>query len=319
MPVFSHFRFTDLGQRAITKVNGVVAQIGVWYNQGSSVTSQKANNAHLGELYDQIKYEATNGTLTSNVGVIDINFPPNKTIPPTSSDAIVTMNNNQVLDLINHIAYNSAVDRIKIISYTNNVGELEFYGATVYNNKVIMQYDFTELKFTSTTGVGSPYQKIYFKVGNKDGFSATTYSVTINIIGTAELINLIQSADEVVDLGDGNGYKGTEMTLRIKKGYINGIAKFKMNVNLSANAWPVNTQNTAMITYNGGNEEVNANGDTIVNIPIGSTGETDIIFGIGINLVDLPVTGTITFTLIDINGNTALVSSNNVQVLNINY
>ena len=92
-----------------------------------------------------------------------------------------------------------------------------------------------------------------------------------------------------------------------------------MNVNLSANAWPVNTQNITMITYNGGNEEVNANGDTIVNIPIGNTGETDIIFGIGINLVDLPVSGTITFTLIDINGNTALVSSNNVQVLNINY
>ena len=319
MPVYSHFRFTDLGQRAITKVNGVIAQIGVWYNQGSSVTSQKANNLHLGEPYDQIKYEATNGTLNSNVGVIDINFPPNKTILPTSSDVVVTMNNNQVLDLINHITYNNAVDRIKIISYTNNVGELEFYGATVYNNKVIMQYDFSELKFTSTTGVGSPYQKIYFKVGNKDGYSATTYSITINIVGTAELINLIQSPVEDVDLGNGTGYRGIEVTLRIKKGYINGTAKFKMNVNLSANAWPVNTQNQAMITYNGGNEEVNSNGDTIVNIPIGNTGETDIIFGLGISLADLPVTGTITFTLIEINNDPLLVSSNNVQTLNINF
>jgi hypothetical protein len=319
MSAYTHFRFKYLGQRAITKVNGVVAQIGVWYNQGSSITSQKANNIHLGEPYDQIKYEATNGTLTSNISVIDINFPPDKNIAPMSSDATVTINNNQVLNLINHITYNNAVDRIKIISYTNNVGELDFYGTTVYNNKVIMQYDFSELKFTSTTGIGSPYQKIYFKVGNKDGFSLTTYSITINITGTAELIKLIQSPDEIVDLGNGNGYKGTEMTLRIKNGYINGIAKFKMNVNLSSNAWPVNTENIAMITYNGGNKEVNTNGDTIVNIPIGSTGETNIIFGIAINLVDLPVTGTITFTLIDINGNPALVSLNNFQVLNINY
>lgn len=314
----THFRFTDLGERAITKVNGVVASIGIWYNQGLPITSHKANNAHFGEPYDKIKYQVTDGTLTSNEATVNVNFPPNKLLAPTSSDVIVSMLNSATLNVGALITYNAAVDRIKIISFDNAVGELEFFGSATYNNKVIMQYELDELKFNSLTGFGSPYQKIYFKVGNADGFSATTYSVTINIIGEASLLNLFRNdstpAEDLV-----NGYKGTEVTLRVSNGYVNGTAKVRMDINLDAAAWPPLTSNQAFLSYNGGNFDTNENGINEFDIALNAIGETDLIFTIGISLDDIPVTGTITFTLLEINGDAGLVSATDEQIIDIDY
>lgn len=316
MADYTDFMFTQLGERAIVKVSGTIAQTGIWYAQGSPVVIEKQNVNHFGEPYDKVTYKAKNETLISNEANIVVNFPPNKNNQPSSVDSSVDLQNNQTINIIDHITYNDAVDRIKIISYTVGVGELEYFNSSIYPNKVIMQYDFEQIKFNTLTGIGSPYQKIYYKVGNANGFSSTTYSLSINIIGKASLLNLLQNQGEIND--SGVGYKYIEATIGIQNGYVNGTAKFKMNVNLSSNAWPTNTQNLIIIDYPGGSKDVNSNGDTFINIPLGPTGEVNLTFTLGISLANLPVTGDINFTLVDINGDTNLVSSNNVQTINVN-
>ena len=179
-------------------------------------------------------------------------------------------------------------------------------------------FELNELKFNSLNGIGNPYQQVFFKVGNANGFSTTTYVATINILGQASLLNLIVSNTDPLDEPT-LGYKGTEATLLISNGVVNGTAKIKMNINLSANAWPPSTANQAFLSYNGGSVDVNSNGDTFVDVNLDSNGECLLNFSIGISLLDLPVTGDITFDLLEINGDSGLVSATNQQIININY
>jgi hypothetical protein len=318
MPVFTNFRILELGQRAITKVNGALAVIGIWYDESDVLTTEKLNPNHLGEPYDQIKYDVTNGPINSNSGLITVNFPPDKTINPESSNEIVLMSTDELKNFEELINYNAAVDRIKIISYTNNVGEFNFFGTVVFPNQVIMQYDLPSLIFKALAGGGYPYQKLYFQVGNILTYSTTIYFVTVNKDSLAYLEHLFTGELSSADISL-HGFHGISSSILLKEGHVNGIAKVKMNVNLNASAFPTNTNNIVRLSYNGGVVETQQNGDTIINIPLSNKGIAELEFTASFKNIDLPINGTATITIQEINGDSLLVSLTNEYVININF
>ena len=51
------------------------------------------------------------------------------------------IHNNEEIDIVDHIPYNTSVDRLKIISF-DNIGDLTFNSNDIFEGKEFMQYDF---------------------------------------------------------------------------------------------------------------------------------------------------------------------------------
>lgn len=295
---WTHFKFTELGERTVTKVNGSPAAVNVWYPAADVITNEKVNPAHYGEPFDTIKYKATNGTEESNVAQITIDCPPNMTVPATSTNQTVTAAEDTLYNLITYIPFSAGVDRIEIVNF-DDIGSLEFEGSNIFPGFVMMHYDFALMTFKTAFGTGVPVQSIKYRVGNASGMNPTVYQVDFNVAGIA----YVDNTPEVV-VSDGiTNFKGGDIT--VKRGRVNGTAKVNLNINLSAGAFAT-TGNTVTITQNGSTitRTANTNEDIIMNL--NSLGE--VFIAIGSRFADADtVTGTVTITLLEINGSTALV------------
>ena len=241
---YTKFKIVAFGDRTNAKVNGFNALINTWYNASDVLTVHKNNPSLFGEPFDVIKFKVTDDVIESNVGNITINVPPNKVNSPLSSNFTGTIANNTEYTVINNIPFNDAVDRIKILSFTNEVGQLIFDTNNIYPGFEILHYDFNLLKFKSKNGFGSPYFNMTYQVGNADGYNNTIYSLNYNIFGQA---SLTQDSEETLT---DEFTKSLSFDVKINNGWVNKTAKINVAVNLSASAWPTNTQNFFNFNYN---------------------------------------------------------------------
>ena len=317
MSNYTQFKFPQLGQRAIVKINGVLALADTWYPQGAVITAERAINSHVGEPYDEIPYQVQNGGLLSNEAPIILNFPPNKNLQPVSNDVAQNIINNTIYGLESYIPYNTAVDRLRIVSY-DDTGILQFNGSNVFPNLEIMQYDFSKLKFTSTTGQGYPYFRLRYQVGNINGYNPAIYTISLTLNGLASLLNWIEAIYEEIRFGGVETYSIQQNTIRIVNGIYNKIAHVRVTVNLSSSAWPVDNQNFLTINMVNQSIDVTANGIYLLEGLLPVTSELNLIAILSVNTLNLPVTGTILYELIDIDGNTDKIGPSNTVNLNIN-
>lgn len=312
---WTHFKITELGSKTDTFVDGNPASINTWYPSTAVLTTKKKIGDELifGEPYDRIKTIITDGAVDSNENNVIINFPPNKTIAPESSNTSSFIANNTVYNLIDYIGYNSAVDRIKIISFLSP-GEITLYGNLIYPNIEISLYDLRNLIFTSGFGIGTPYNEIKYQVGNADGYNPTEYEINFNISGVSN-VEFVDE-DQVLE----SGIYSYDSDFKIVKGVPFGRAQIELTVDLSPSAWPALTDNEFSISSNNLSYENNINViDLPLEIDLDFKGNADVNFSLLIDELDAPVTGTVKIVLKSINNDPSLVSLTNYEInLNIN-
>lgn len=313
---WTHFKIVELGVRTNVLIDDVPVVINTLYPNTAVIKIEKQNDNHLGVPFDTVKYAVTNGTENSNTASIIVNFPPDLEISPASSNEIETILNNTIYNIIDFISFNTGVDRIKITGF-NNVGNLNLDGFPIFTNLQILHYDFEKIKFESFTGIGVGYQTIYFQVGNQNGYNPTIYSLRLDIDGQANLI--LDNDDEDSETEEGVTINYKEGKIFVENGIPFGVAKVNLDLDLSASAWPVDTENEFSVVYNGGEDVYQANIVTDLLVTLDEFGKGEINYVLSINQDDSPVTGTIDFELIDINGNTGIISGTNEVNLTITF
>lgn len=311
-----NFKFLNLGKRVKVFVNAVLAQVNTFYDDTDDITVEKQNVNDFGEPYDEIQYQGfkTNvgaSVLKSNIAKIIVNFPPDKISAPSSADDNVLILNNQQIDIVDNIPYNASVDRLKIISF-NNIGNLSYNDSNISNGKEIMQYDFKKIKFKSNPfGIGNPYQEIKYKVGNSLGYTATVYSLKVNIDGFASLLEVGDVETKVQ-----GAFKLISYNLKVQNGVVNKSAKISIETSLPVGVFS-SPESNVKILYRGGQVEVTENGTVDFVTTLDQNGQDNILLNIDLNLADNNIDGFIKFVLLEIDENPALVSATNEQTLTL--
>lgn len=308
---FTQYRITELGKRTIATVNGFLAVLNTWYDYPIDLlTVTKTDPTKYGEPFDFIKYQAMDSDgLISNTAVITINAAPDKSILPLSADTTDVLTNDTDYQVTGFMPFNAAVDRIRIVGFDSDIGAILFEGSNIFPGFELLHYDFESLIFRTKKGTGIPYQQIIYQVGNADGYDSTLYIATFNIVGLASLEEINES--EV----DADGITTVSFDTRVLNGTINGIAKVNVAVALTGTPWPVDTENFFNLSFDTDDIENNTNFTTDILVDLNNEGFQNLFGQLNINNTDAPVGGTITFTLIDINGNPALVDTGNDQVI----
>ncbi len=314
---WTHFKITELGIRTTPKVNGVVAVIGTWYPRVNVLTVHKNNSAHLGEPFDVLKYQVTDGEITSNTANLVVDCPPDLLVSPTSSNDTVVASTEITYDVIDNIPYSNGVDRIKIVNFTN-VGSLELNGIAIFPGITIFHYDFENLKYTTNLGIGIPYQKIQYQVGNSTGFNPIIYELDYNIVGLSSLLELTEDTGQTdfdIDNPPNPDTNFKEATFKITNGVPFAEAEVEIIINLAATAFPGGTsQNSVIITANGNSFDYQANVTETKTITLDADGECLFELQSGFLIGDV-VTGNITFNLLTIDSDPLLVDTLNDSVV----
>lgn len=308
------FKFLNLGQRVRVFVNNVLAQINTSYNDSDAVKIEKQDNNHYGEPFDEIQYQAfdtvSGNELKSNIAKIIVDFPPNKSISPSSTNNEILIENNQEISIINSIAYNAAVDRIKILSFSN-IGNFRYNLNSIYPGQQVMNYDFELLKYKSlSSGFGNPYQEIKYQVGNINGYNPTIFSLKINIDGLASLIEV-----EPADIEENEQSKSIIYNTRISNGFINKTAKVKIETSLPEEVFTSDSEIT--VIYRNNSIDITQNGEIEIETTLDQIGEDNILLNMTLMLENNNINGFIKFTLLEVNNNNDLVSTQNEQILTL--
>lgn len=309
------FKFLNLGQRSKIFVDNVLATINTYYDKEKSIRIEKTDPDLLGEPFDEIQYQAFHdtpkGELKSNIAKIIVNFPPDKSLFPGSTDNQIVMENNQEISIFDHISYNEAVDRVKILSF-EAIGDITFYSNYIFENKEIMQYDFSHLRFKSrASGTGYPYQEIRYQVGNVNSYNDTVYSLKINIEGEASLLEV-----EEPDVQETENSKSIIYSLKVQNGVVMKTAKIEYEVSLPAEVFE-NSDNEVQISYRGNTIGITENGTFNFVTELDQNGEDEILLQIDLFLENNNIEGFIKFTLLEVDENPLLVSSTNEQTLTL--
>ena len=314
---WTHFKITEFGIRTTPKVNGVVAVVGTWYPHVNILSIEKNNPTHLGEPFDVLKYQVTDGTLVSNIANLVVDCPPDLLVSPTSSNDTVVAATEITYDVIDNIPYSNGVDRIRIVAF-ELAGSLQLNGINVFPGIVVFHYDFENLKYTTDLGIGVPYQKIQYQVGNSAGFNPTIYELEYNIAGLSSLMELTEDTGQTdMDVynppNPDTNYK--EATFKITNGVPFADAEIEIIINLAATAFPGGgSQNSVIVTANGTSFDYQANTTETKTVTLDADGECLFELQSGFLIGDV-VTGDITFNLLTIDSDPLLVDSGNDSVV----
>ena len=231
-------KFLEIGSKIKVLVNNGTANLNQWYSISDIIKVAKKDSKLVGEPFDSIKYISRDGSIISNEALIQINYPPSKKVDPKSTNSKVEIFNNIEYKMIDYIGYNNAVDRLRITKLETEAGYLTYKGVKVYLNQEIMLYDLDKLIFVSKNGIGSPYQKIYFQVGNIEKYSEV-YSLEFAINGKCFINQPI--------ISKGTSVVSSAITNKIENGVPGGTAK--ITVLVETNSAKVFDDNTS-ITIN---------------------------------------------------------------------
>ena len=312
MPVtLSTYKITATPSRVIPLSNGVPMVVDTDYPQVDALTFQKPDGYHYGEPYDTVEIKVNDGTLESNTAIITVNFPPDKNLVPSSanySNAILNLSSNNFKTMM---PINDGVDRIKLISF-GSYGQIELNGNPIFPNTTIMRYDLENLNYIAPEfGLGEPIQTITYQVGNADGFDATIYTITLDIVGQADLVLI--STDQELEVGPPDFYTYGAV-LEIQNGYVGLTAQF--TVNISGIPFPGSTSESFVYIND---TQTQANGVLNLEVVLDSLGKGYITIEVEVLDSDAPVAGTIDITLDSIDGDSGKVSLTNNVSLPINF
>lgn len=309
------FKLLNLGQQSKIFVNNVLAQINTYYEKEDTIRIEKINDDHIGEPFDTIQYQGfhdtSKGEIKSNIAKIIVNFPPDKSVTPSSVNNEIEILNTDQINIFDNITYNEAVDRAKIISF-ESIGDLTFNSGYIFENKELLQYDFSKLKFKPLeTGIGFPYQEIKYQVGNVLGYNSTIYSLKINIEGLASLIEI-----EEPDIQEFEGSKSIIYTLGIENGVVNKTAKIQIETSLPPEVFE-NEDSTVRLAYRNNSFLITENGTIDFTTTLDIRGQDQLLLEIDLFLENNNIEGFVKFTLLEIDEESSLVSATNQQTLTL--
>lgn len=309
------FKFLNLGQRVDVSVNNISAQTNTYYEDSDTITVEKNDSTQYGEPFDEIQfqgfYQSQSEELKSNISKIFVNFPPDKTLAPESVNNEITIDNNQQISIIDSIFYNSAVDRIKILDF-ENIGQLTFNSNFIFQNKEVLQYDFNKIKFKSNaSGIGFPYQKIKYQVGNLDGYNSTIYLLTINIDGLASLVEV-----DDPDVNANEESKSIIYNIQIVSGIINKNAKVQIETSFPPEVF-TDPDSSIKLIYRNNVINIKDNGIIEITTVLDQDGKDDLYLEIDLFLENNNIDAFVKFTLLEVDNNASLVSINNEQTLTL--
>ena len=294
-------RFIEIGDKVDLKVNGAAANNSTWYDIDSTMRITKKDSKLLGEPFDSIKYVSKKDDVISNEALIQINYPPNKNQNPSSVNNQITINKNQTYVLNKNFTFNSSVDRIRIVKFDQNAGELLFNKRPIYIGQEIMIYDLNKLEFLSKNGIGNPYQSLIYKAGNNQKYSTQEYYLRFKIDGKSFLEEPVIK-NSITDIS-------ASVSIPIKNGVINGKAYLKVKVQTDS----IKIFEKGSVVVN--ELEVIKSGEYFFNVDLNSEGEFN--FNIYMSSDEVISDGAIYFNveLISINNDTTIVDQENNKSL----
>lgn len=294
-------RFIEIGDKVDLKVNGAAANNSTWYDIDSTMRITKKDSKLLGEPFDSIKYVSKKDDVISNEALIQINYPPNKNQNPSSVNNQITINKNQTYVLNKNFTFNSSVDRIRIVKFDQNAGELLFNKRPIYIGQEIMIYDLNKLEFLSKNGIGNPYQSLIYKAGNNQKYSTQEYYLRFKIDGKSFLEEPVIK-NSITDIS-------ASVSIPIKNGVINGKAYLKVKVQTDS----IRIFKKGSVVVN--ELEVIKSGEYFFNVDLNSEGEFN--FNIYMSSDEVISDGAIYFNveLISINNDTTIVDQENNKSL----
>lgn len=323
----THFEITELPDSNVidSKIDGVLIVAETKYpiaNQNLLTWDRKTpfhnktiNTAFKFKVHDDVNQIASNEALGNLkwVGVSET---------PASENVTLTILNNDVVNLLEELPLNDAVEFIFISSMTG-VQNLSIKNASAYISQKPNIIDLFYSNFTAEdTGGGDPYFLLEYLVGKNGITEATVYNLLLKIISLA-VLNIsdgptVESYTQDIDTGGGvfvnYTIKREKTTLEISLGYAHGVANVDIVINspfLSLNAY-----NAVFVNYNGDEVKVQANTTINANITLDK-------FGKGLIVIDNyivedtadPKNGNVTITLNSINTNPALVDGTQEEEL----
>lgn len=243
---------------------------------------------------------------------------------PLSSNKVETILNNDILNLFNVLTFNSVTEIIKIISI-NGSGVLKYNDVVLYENQQYLIQDLFYVNFTpELSGGGNPYCEIQFQVG-KDNIidTQTTYSLLINIDSEVEIINFsesVQNDDEDYDVsGSTVTYNTIEQSFLIKlqNSYANSLVHLEIDI---TSPW-LSLNSFNKIEFLNNSDFIEKTSDEVFSIYVqtDSFGFAELTMNnIIVEDTMVPKLGDVKITIIDVNGDTNLVSTINEVTLNTN-
>lgn len=308
---YTKFKIVAFGERTTVKVNALPAILDTWYNASDVLKIEKNDPSALGVPFDSIQYQVTDDIVVSNVASILVTAPPNTTIEPESANDVVTVDNQTNYQFIDNVPFNAAVDRIKIVSFNSN-GQFTLNGFNIYPGMEIMHYDFQNIVYRTANGSGEPYQTISYQVGNSDGYNPTIYTVIYNLPRLGEII-LIGSGGTI-----DSGIHHLFSNIQVINGRVNGTAKINVDLNITTPApWsgsPASDDNLFILTHGETDVNYTANFNVDINPKLSEDGIAEVLSELFFAAADAPLSGTLTFTLLGINGNPSLVTGSPIVI-----
>jgi hypothetical protein len=306
---YTHFRFPTLPTKCLLQVDGINAERNFWYDKLSELKTLKTNIKDFGEPFDFFTYQTTNGLLISEPAEVLVNFTIDETLSPsTTNQEVIVLDNNEII-FSDFLEINDGTDRIKIIDFDKNLN-ISYYGGLLYPNIEIAKNDLKQLIYKVSAG----YKKLYFQVGNKEGFNPDIYYVEFKNEQLAFLNQVYFVQKEDIDTFS------IEALIEIINGVPDEDAELTINFNLTQAPFndPLNT-NEINVFYNTLSiEKNNINSETIT-AKVETLGTLNILIELKVFKVDFPVVGNIDVILNSVNNDPLKVSSNNLISLPINF
>lgn len=309
MPSYTDIEFLKIGPKINVLVDGSVAAENTKYPKDSTFKIQKKNASDIGEPFEVIKYKAYNGSIESNVGTIQVSIIPDKTNAPSGNNLEEEIMTEMIYDLGNKINLNSSSDRIKIVSFFQNSGRIMLGTYIVSPGDYIMKYDFSNLKFISYTGTGTPYQEFRYKAANISEESSEENYIKLNINGLGGVFQ-----NSYTGYQDGEFYKRM-MSISAENLRINKKAKIKIEIE-SSNAWIAGTENQILFDSEGLNKIYTGNVSEELEFTANEYGVVTMLFNIVFKQLDInAIDGYLKVTLISVDGQEELVTPSLSEII----
>lgn len=273
-------------------------------------------------LYTKYKTHDTPNLLESNEALINLIWNSIETTP-SSSNLVIDIVNNQVVNLLDALPLNDAVQFIEIVSMSGLFKNLKSKGFPVISGQQIDIVDLLYTNFTANAeGGGDPYFVLTYLVGKNGTTEATQYTLTLNLDSIGFLAKVgntgITEYTEDIDTGGGviiNYPVIEEVTiLKIQTAYAFGVAQVSMNI--ESPFLSLNPYNYVAIDYNGNQFEEFDNILIDADVNLDENGAAILVFkNVIVKDTLVPKIGKITVTLNEVNGDNSLVDTNNNEYI----
>ena len=309
MPDYTHIEFTKIDPSVKLLADNVLAVPNIKYARDSVFSIEKLNASDVGEPYANITFKVYNGEIVSNESTIRVNLRVDYNILPGATDLSFDIDNNVSFSIGEEIVLNDGSDRIEIISL-NESGDLLLGADVIDKGSVIMKRQLSSLVFKSATGSGSPYNEIKYKAARSDLKSTTTNTISFNISKLASVKQLSYVASQ------NDSFYNRTAVLKLENLQVNKPAKIKVEINLT-NAWEPGNKNEINLDLNGYlNKIYTSNQTEEIEFNAGSNGEASLLLTAMFEQIGpVGIDGTIKITLLSVNNNPLLVSSENEVTL----